>query len=57
MPFLLVLGAIQLGCYIYGNIVMYQARKVDTLFSEGKYITMCMVSNIQVRTAVSVFVS
>ena len=25
---------VQLGCYTYGNIVMHQARIVDTLFSE-----------------------
>ena len=49
-PFIFVgiLGLSQLACYLYGVMILYQARNLHTRFSEGKYITMCMVSNVQI---------
>jgi hypothetical protein len=48
LNFIGVLMAFHFGLLIFGNYVAYATRKVDTSFSESKYVGMAMVSNLQV---------
>ena len=40
--------AMQACLLIYANVLVYQSRRVHTYFNEGKWISLAMVSNLQV---------
>lgn len=47
MPYLIVLGAINLSVVIMANFQAYHARSIQSEFSESKYIAMVMMSFLQ----------
>mmetsp|Transcript_33348 Transcript_33348/g.53839 ORF Transcript_33348/g.53839 Transcript_33348/m.53839 type:complete len:795 (-) Transcript_33348:88-2472(-) len=48
--FVTVLACVHIAVLIYGNYIAYQARNISTSFSESKYVSMALVSNLQVMT-------
>jgi len=48
LPYLISLGAIDLGALLLANVQAYQARNLSTEFSESKYIAMAMTGMLQV---------
>lgn len=47
VPYLVIIGVVNVGVLILANIQSYQARSIRTEFSESKYITVIMVSMLQ----------
>ena len=47
VPYLVILGAINLGVIIMANVQAYQARGIQSEFSESKYIALVMASFLQ----------
>merc|ERR1711939_815427 len=47
MPFVMILFVFQLLFLIYGCVIAYKSRKVNTQFAESSWIFLCMVNNVQ----------
>jgi hypothetical protein len=47
VPYMVILGAIILGVIVMANVQAYQARGIQSEFSESKYIALVMVSFLQ----------
>ena len=47
--FLMMLGTLHLALLVYGVVLVYQARYVSNWYSEGKYIAMAVINNLQVK--------
>ncbi len=47
VPYLVIIGVVNVGVLIIANIQAYQARSIRTEFSESRYITIIMASMLQ----------
>jgi hypothetical protein len=47
VPYLVIIGVVNVGVLILANVQVYQARSIRTEFSESRYITIIMASMLQ----------
>ena len=47
-PYVYVFGAYFVMLMVYGNCLCYRARKIETVYAEGKYLAFALFNNLQV---------